>query len=359
LMTLKTEITEKLKQIHGADQKYHDIARKHLDSLTKPIGSLGLLEDAAARYVALRGELGSAMGKKAAYVFAADHGITEEGISAYPKEVTPQMVANFLSNGAAINVLSNQAGADVVVIDVGVDADFEPHPGLLQRKVRRGSRNFAREAAMSQQELEAALEVGLTLAHEAKLAGRTMIALGEMGIGNTTPASAITAAITGTSAAQVTGAGTGLDSARVAHKAAVIEQALTLHFGAKRGQELDPVEILRCVGGLEIAAITGMILGAAIERIAVVIDGFICTSGAAIACAMVPEVRELIFAGHQSEEPGHRILLDSIGQKPLLQLGMRLGEGTGAVLSFHLIEAAMKVYHEMATFASAGVSEAS
>jgi nicotinate-nucleotide--dimethylbenzimidazole phosphoribosyltransferase len=344
--------------IRGGSQEYQSAAQRHLDSLTKPVGSLGKLEEVAAQYVAWREEKTPIVSGKAVYVFAADHGITDEGISAYPRDVTPQMVYNFLRGGAAINVLARQAHSDVVIVDVGVDADFQGTPGLVDRKIRRGARNFAREPAMTPEEVHAAMKVGIALANDAKQQGRTLIALGEMGIGNTTSASAMAAALTGLPAAQVTGRGTGLDAERCARKVQVIEKALQMHFPERPDARPDALEVLRRVGGLEIAAIAGMVLGAAAERIAVVIDGFICTAGAAVACALAPQALAAIFAGHLSEEPGHRILLDRMNLKPLLQLDMRLGEGTGATLAFHLIEASVRIYNEMATFESAGVSKA-
>jgi nicotinate-nucleotide--dimethylbenzimidazole phosphoribosyltransferase len=333
-------------------------AQLHLDSLTKPLGSLGQIEAVAAQYVAWREEHPPRIAKKAVYVFAGDHGITDEGVSAYPREVTQQMVRNFLSGGAAINVLARHTNSDIVVVDVGVDADFDGVTGLTHRKVRRGTRNFAREAAMTEIELNAALQVGLDLAAEANAQGRTLIAVGEMGIGNTSAATAITAALTGQPVSALTGRGTGIDQQRCLLKAQIIDKALRLHFGDFPTAKPDALEILRCVGGLEIAAIAGMVLGAAAHRIAVVIDGFICTAGAAVACAIAPHARCAVIAGHLSQEPGHRFLLESMGVKPLLQLDMRLGEGTGAVLTFPLIEAAVRIYNEMATFGSAGVSEA-
>jgi len=344
--------------IRGVDERYQRAAQQHLDSLTKPLGSLGQIEAVAAQYVAWREEEVPRISGKAVYVFAGDHGITDEGVSAYPREVTPQMVRNFLDGGAAINVLARQTGSDIVVVDVGVDSDFQGAAGLLHRKVRRGTRNFAREAAMTEAELNAALQVGIDLANEAAAEGRTLIALGEMGIGNTSAATAITAALTGQPVSQLTGKGTGLDATRCARKAEIIDRALRLHFGDFTTAKPDPLEILRCVGGYEIAAISGAVLGAAAKRITVVIDGFICTAGAAIACALAPDARFGIIAGHLSQEPGHRVLLETMGVKPVLQLDMRLGEGTGAVLTFPLIESAVRIYNEMATFGSAGVSEA-
>ncbi len=355
---LSPAVARTIADIRGIDERYQRKAQEHLDSLTKPLGSLGQLEAVAAQYVAWREEEAPKIAGKAVYVFAGDHGITEEGVSAYPREVTPQMVRNFLSGGAAINVLARQTSSDIVVVDVGVDADFEGVAGLLHRKVCRGTRNFAREAAMSDQELDAALEVGIDLATEAAQQGRTLIALGEMGIGNTSAATAITAAITGRPVSELTGRGTGLDAPRCARKAQIIDQALRFHFGDFIASRPDALDVLRCVGGLEIAAITGAVLGAAAKRVAVVIDGFICTAGAAIACALAADARFGIIAGHLSQEPGHRILLAHMGVKPVLQLDMRLGEGSGAVLTFPLIESAVRIYNEMATFGSAGVSEA-
>jgi nicotinate-nucleotide--dimethylbenzimidazole phosphoribosyltransferase len=344
--------------IRGVDERYQRKAQQHLDSLTKPLGSLGQLEAVAAQYVAWREEEVPKITGKTVYVFAGDHGITEEGVSAYPREVTPQMVRNFLNGGAAINVLARHTDSDIVVVDVGVDADFDGAPGLLHRKVRRGTRNFAREAAMTEAELNAALQVGIDLATEASAQGRTLIALGEMGIGNTSAATAITAALTGKPVSELTGRGTGLDEPRCVRKSQIIDKALRFHFGDFTAARPEPLEILCCVGGLEIAAITGAVLGAAAKRIAVVIDGFICTAGAAVACAIAPDARFGVIAGHLSQEPGHRVLLEAMGVKPVLQLDMRLGEGTGAVLTFPLIESAVHLYNEMATFGSAGVSEA-
>lgn len=355
---LEATVARAVNEIRGVDEAYVQLAQRHLDSLTKPLGSLGRLEEVAAQYVAWREEKHPVIERKAVYVFAGDHGITEEGVSAYPREVTPQMVLNFLNGGAAINALARQTDCDVVVVDVGVDTDFDGAPGLLHRKVRRGTRNFAREAAMTREELNAALKVGLDLAIKAAEAGRTLIALGEMGIGNTSAATAMTAALTRKSVAELTGRGTGLDEGRRARKAQVIDKALRLHFDDYKCTCPQPLEILRCVGGLEIAAITGAVLGAAAKRIPVVIDGFICTAGAAVACAVAPQARFGIIAGHLSQEPGHRVLLESMGVTPVLQLDMRLGEGSGAVLTFPVIESAVRIYNEMATFESAGVSEA-
>jgi len=334
-------------------------ARTHLDGLTKPIGSLGRLEDIAAQMVSIRQERFVEPLRKAVYVFAADHGVTAEGVSAYPSEVTAQMVRNFLSGGAAISVLAKQHCVEMHIVDVGVDADFEGLSGLLHHKVRRGTRNLLHEPAMSESEVAQALKVGFTLAAEAKRNGCSLLAIGEMGIGNTSAASAIAALLTNKPVALVTGTGTGLTPEKHAHKQNVIEAAIARHFPfTDEAAPPDPLDILRCAGGLEIAAMTGMILGAARHGIAIAIDGFISTSAAAIAFAIAPAIRGYLFAGHQSEEPGHQILLDYIGLQPILTLGMRLGEGSGAVLAMPLIESAMALYNGMATFSSASISVA-
>jgi nicotinate-nucleotide--dimethylbenzimidazole phosphoribosyltransferase len=331
-------------------------ARTHLDTLTKPIGSLGRLEDLAAQIVAIRQERAEEPVSKAVYVFAADHGVAEEGVSAYPREVTHQMVLNFLAGGAAVNVLARLHGTALHVVDVGVDADFHETPGLLHHKVRRGSRNMLKEAAMSEDEVGQALAIGAQLGDEAAAAGRTLLAIGEMGIGNTTAASAITCALTGAAAHLATGRGTGVEPAAHAHKIRVVEAAVAKHYGTSKSPT--PLEILRCLGGLEIAAMTGMVLAAARHRIVIVADGFISTAAAALAVAVEPNVIGYLVAGHCSEEPGHKLLLDHLKLTPVLSLGMRLGEGTGALLAMPILESAISLYTRMATFASAGVSGA-
>jgi nicotinate-nucleotide--dimethylbenzimidazole phosphoribosyltransferase len=352
----RSAVFEVVSTIESPSELWLARARAHLDVLTKPLGSLGMLEDIAAQMVSIRQEEFAEPLRKAVYVFAADHGVTAEGVSAYPSEVTRQMVLNFLAQGAAISVLAKLHRVEMNVVDVGVNADFDAVDGLLNCKVRKGTRNMLREAAMSDAELAQAIEIGLKLAAEAKAQGTNLLAVGEMGIGNTTAASAITSVLTNTPVALVTGKGTGLNAGAQAHKRQIIEAVVQRHFGTTTTP--DPLEVLRCVGGLEIAAMTGMILGAARNGIAVVADGFISTAAAAIAFAIEPHMRGYLFAGHQSEEPGHQILLEYMALKPILTLNMRLGEGTGAVLAMPIIESAMCLYNEMATFASAGVSEA-
>ncbi len=335
-------------------QEWYERASQRLNSLTKPLGSLGRLEEIAGRIVAIREELRPGCCKKAIFTFAADHGVTDEGVSAYPKVVTRQMVLNFLSGGAAINVLCRQFGIDVVVVDIGVDGSIDGLRGLLKKKIAHGTKNMACGPAMSATEMYGALQVGIELANAAAEEGRTLIGTGEMGIGNTTAASAITAILTGQPVADVTGRGTGLDDAGLRRKLQVIERALAVN----RPDPSDPLEVLQKVGGLEIAGLTGLILGGAARRIPIVVDGFISSAAAALACAIQPRVRQFLFAAHRSSEPGHEALLKFIGQIPLLDLNMRLGEGTGAALSMALIESAIKLLNEMATFSSAGVSEA-
>lgn len=341
-------------EIVPCDRGYAMVARAQLDSLTKPIGSLGRLEEVAAQMFSIfEGKVPMPL-RRAAYVFAADHGVVNERVSAYPREVTAQMVRNFLSGGAAISVLARLHQADLRVVDVGVDAQFEDAQGLVQMKVCLGTRNLRHEPAMTHEEMSAAIEAGIRLAYESKARGENLVAVGEMGIGNTTAASAVAAMLTRRPVAEVTGRGTGLDTEGRDRKLNVIRRSLRLHFGKEAIAE--PLEVLRCVGGLELAAITGFVLAGAANHVAIVCDGFISTAAAAVAYAISPNVKDYLFAGHCSEEPGHRFLLNFIGISPILRLGMRLGEGTGAVLAMPVIESAVRLFNEMATFSSAGVS---
>lgn len=349
-------VEELIRGIEPPSEEWRQKARLRLDTLTKPLGSLGRLEDIAAQVAAICGEKLTGPISKAAYVFAADHGVTEEGVSAYPREVTRQMVLNFLAEGAAINVLARLHKVALHVVDIGVDADFDRIPGLLHCKVRNGTRNMLREAAMSDEEAENALSTGYRLGTEAAAAGHTIIAIGEMGIGNTTAASAITCALTGAAANLATGRGTGIEPAAYAHKVRVVEAAVAMHSGSSGA--LASFEVLRCLGGLEIAAMAGMALAGARHRLVVVLDGFISTAAAALAVGIAPNTLGYLIAGHRSEEPGHKLLLEHLTLTPLLSLGMRLGEGTGAVLAMPIIESAIALYQQMATFTSAGVSGA-
>jgi nicotinate-nucleotide--dimethylbenzimidazole phosphoribosyltransferase len=355
-VTSKQYIAEVAPRISPVSESWRLEAQARLDRLTKPLGSLGQLEAIAAQFIAIRQGEPVLPLEKAVYVFAADHGITAEGVSAYPSAVTQQMVLNFLAGGAAINVLARQHGVGLHVVDVGVDAAFEDAPGLLHHKVARGTANMLHQPAMSDEQLTEALGVGAELASQAAAAGVTLLAIGEMGIGNTTSASAITCALTGASPQDATGRGTGLDEGAHARKIEII--AATLTNFERRVAAPTALEILRHLGGLEIAAMTGMVLAAAQQHVAVVADGFISTAAAALAAEMVPNCRGYLFAGHQSEEPGHRLLLEQLRLRPILNLNMRLGEGSGAVLAMPMIESALALYSGMATFASAGVNEA-
>lgn len=330
--------------------------RSRWDRLTKPLGSLGRLEELGIRLAEIQGKAIPHLSRKMIFTVAADHGIAAEGVSAYPQEVTAQMVLNFLRGGAAINVLARHAGAEVVVVDAGVATDFPAQEGLVICKVRPGTANFLRERAMSREEAEAALGAGRRLFNETHDRRPVdLVGLGEMGIGNTTASAAVAALYSGLTPAEVTGLGTGLDEPQRVRKAEVIRQALERH----RPDPSDPLEVLSCVGGLEIGCLAGIVLEAAAARVPVVLDGFITTAAARLAVALEPSVREGLIASHCSVEPGHRVLLNQLGLEPLFDLRMRLGEGTGAALAFTLIEASVKLLREMATFGEAGVSEKS
>lgn len=357
MISTSAEVVKELTRgLAPPSEEWRNRALARLDCLTKPLGSLGRLESVAAQVAAIRQADPALPLGKAAYVFAADHGITTEGVSAYPSAVTRQMVLNFLAGGAAVSVLARLHDVALHIVDVGVDAEFDGVDGLLHRKVAKGTRNMLHEPAMTDEELSQALSVGGELADEAASAGHALLAIGEMGIGNTTAASAIACALTGSPAALTTGRGTGLDEQSRERKAAVVEAILLRHFANQPAAS--PLDILRCVGGLEIAAMTGMMLSAARNRMVIVADGFISTAAAALAVALEPNVRGYILIGHRSEEPGHRLLLDLLKLSPLLALDMRLGEASGAVLAMPVIESAIALYSQMATFASAGVSEA-
>lgn len=326
----------------------------HLDDLTKPRGSLGRLEECAARFCLIRATAEPEIPRKAIFTFAADHGVADAGVSAYPKEVTRQMVLNMASGGAAINVLSRHAGAECRVVDVGVDADLGDVPGILHRKVRRGTDNFAAGPAMSPAEAKAAMAVGTTLALQAADKGFALLGTGEMGIGNTTPAAALISALLPADPTRVTGRGTGIDDARLRAKIDLIRGGLETNHDRLR----DPLSALAAVGGLEIAAICGLILGAASRRIPVVVDGFISSAAALVAIRIQPRAVGYLFFSHLSNEAGHRVFMDAIGARPLLDLDLRLGEGTGAALAMTLIDAGIRIYREMNTFSGAGVSRA-
>lgn len=327
-------------------------AKTRLDSLTKPLGSLGLLEEMAARYAGFRGTEKPQVGDKKVFVFAGDHGVVEEGVSAYPAEVTGLMVTNFTMGGAAINVLARRAGAEVEVIDIGVATDPGDQQGLIAGNIKRGTDNMTKGPAMSIDEATRAIELGIERAELAAEAGVTVAATGEMGIGNTTPAAAIMSAILDLPVEDVVGPGTGLDSDGVAKKAEVIKKALEVNADKLTG----PLEILAAVGGMEIAGICGLCLGAAASKMAVLVDGYISTAGALVAMKLCPAVKDYLFFSHMSAEPGHRKFFESEGLRPVLDLGLRLGEGTGAAIAMQILEDAVAIYNEMATFEDMGIT---
>ncbi len=326
--------------------------QNHLDNLTKPQGSLGYLEEIAKQYCLITNTTKPVMGKKAIFTFAADHGVAEEGVSAFPKEVTAQMVLNMLSGKAAVNILANYANATVNIIDIGVDYDFTNAKGLIDKKVRYGTDNITKGPAMSEKEASLSIEIGIELAHQAIDNGVTLIGTGDMGIANTTPSAALFATFMDKSPEEVTGVGTGIDDERLKHKIEVVKRALEVN----KDNMYDPISTLASVGGLEIAAICGLIIGAASRNTPVVVDGFISSAGALCAYKICPKVKDYMFFSHKSKEKGHIKFLEWIGAKPILDLGLRLGEGTGAALAFNIIEASVKIYNEMATFESASVS---
>jgi nicotinate-nucleotide--dimethylbenzimidazole phosphoribosyltransferase len=341
-----------LARVEAPDPRVALRAQARLDRLTKPPGSLGRLEELAVRAALITGSESPRVVAPVIFTLAADHGVAAEGVSAYPQAVTAQMVENFCRGGAAVNVLARQAGARVVIADLGVATALPPHPELMDRKIARGTANLARGPAMSRDQALAAIAAGAGLV---EAAAPDCVGTGEMGIANTTAASALTAALTGADPAAVTGRGTGVDDAGWARKVGVVRAALA----ANRPDPRDPAGVLAALGGLEIAGLVGVILAGAARRAPVVLDGFIATAAALVAVRLQPAAGEYLIAGHRSAEPGHRLLLETLGLAPCLDLGMRLGEGTGAALAIGLLKAALACLGEMATFKDAGVSERS
>ena len=354
-MTISPLVDATVEGISSLDQNAMTDARARQDTLTKPLGSLGRLEDLSVMLAGMFGETVPRISRKSVILAAADHGVVAEGVSAYPQEVTPQMVYNFLRGGAGINVLARHAGAEIVILDAGVAADLDPHPLLRSVKVAYGTANMAVGPAMTRDQAVRCLEIGIDAAREQIGEGADIIACGDMGIGNTTASSAITAVATGADPAVTTGRGTGLDDPGLAHKVEIVRRAIDVN----RPDPKDGLDVLTKVGGLEIGVLAGAMLGTAASNRPVVVDGFISGAAALIAWLISPAAKDYFIAAHQSVEPGHRVGLDAMGLTPLLDMQMRLGEGTGAALAMHLIEAASLCLAEMATFAEAGVSERS
>jgi nicotinate-nucleotide--dimethylbenzimidazole phosphoribosyltransferase len=342
--------------IRPVDHRAARQTQKILDEKTKPRGSLGVLESLACRIAAIRGRAEPGILRKAVVVMAADHGVAEEGVSAYPAEVTGQMVRNFAGGGAAINVLARQAGAQVLVVNMGTRSRLADLPGqaatVRDAWLGPGTANCTRGPAMTTEQALQAVDTGIRIAEDLCTLGIGLIGVGEMGIGNTTAASALTAVFTGEPPQQVTGRGTGIDEATWNHKVGVIAKALAVN----RPERERPLEALAKVGGFELAGLTGVMLGAAARKVPIVLDGFITGAAALAAVGLCPDIRDYLIASHQSVEPGHRRILEHLELRPLFNLDLRLGEGTGAVLAMHLVEAALGIVREMATFSSAGVT---
>ena len=344
-----------ISKISRIDNSLSEETQKRLDNLTKPQGSLGRLEELAKQIVEITQIKNPGLKHKIVFTMAGDHGVVENGVSAFPKEVTPQMVYNFLNNGAGINVLARHVGARVVVVDMGVACDLKDNPALIVKKVNYGTKNMAKGPAMTRDEAIKSIENGIKVFEEELPGGINMIGTGDMGIGNTTPSSAIVAAITGRSVEEVTGRGTGIDDNALYGKIVAIKEALRIN----KPDSKDGIDILSKVGGFEIGGLAGVILAAAANRVPVVIDGFISGAAALIAYTLEEKVKDYMIAAHCSVERGHKIALEFLGLKPVLDLNLRLGEGTGAALAMNIVEAGVKILNEMATFKSASVSEKS
>ena len=326
--------------------------RERFNNLAIPTGSLGRLEEFATIYASIKGSTDATIRDKVVFTMAGDHGVSSEGVSVFPQEVTGQMVKNFLDGGATISVLARHVGARVVVVDCGVKADFEPFDGLKIKKVGYGTDNIARGPAMSREQAIKSLEMGIEAFNEEYLNGIDIVATGDMGIANTTPSSAIIACLTGADLSRVTGRGTGLNDDGVEKKIEVIKMSLDVN----KPDPSDPIDVLSKVGGFEIGGIAGLCLAAASKRTPVLVDGFISTAAALIACAIEPKVNEYLISSHASTENGHKIALEKLQKRAILDLDLRLGEGTGAVLAMNLVEAGVKILTQMATFSEAEVS---
>jgi nicotinate-nucleotide--dimethylbenzimidazole phosphoribosyltransferase len=353
---MNEKIEEIIQEIRPVNFKQMEKAQEKLDNLTKPQGSLGKLEDFSRRIVGISGTLSPAIKRKVIFVIAGDHGVVKEGVSAYPQEVTFQMVFNFIQGGAGINVLARHMGAEIVVVDMGVAKDFPLEESIIRKKIAYGTNNMAKGPAMSKDEAERAIIAGIEVFEDEFNKKRIdIIGLGEMGIANTTSSSAIVACLTESKVEEVTDSGTGLNQEQIKHKIKVIKKALEVN----KPNPQDGLDVLLKVGGFEIGGLVGCILTAASHRVPIVIDGFISCASALIAIKLAPLAKDYIFASHNSVEKGHKIALKYIGKTPMFDLGMRLGEGTGAALGISFIEAGVKILTQMATFADAGVDNKS
>ncbi len=347
-------IEETIAQIKPLDEEAMKQATERQDFLTKPQGSLGVLEELSIRVAGIKGTVRPKIQRKVIFTMAGDHGVVQEGVSAFPQEVTSQMVFNFIAGGAGINVLARHTGAEVVVVDMGVAYDFEPNSKLVDKKIAKGTKNMAQGPAMSKDEAIRAIEAGIDVFEQEFAKSPIDIAgIGDMGIGNTTPSSAIVAAISGKEVREITGRGTGINGQVFENKVNVIERALEINKPSRQ----DPLDVLAKVGGFEIGGLAGVCLAAAARRTPIIIDGFIATAGALIAGEIAPQARDYMMAAHKSVEAGHITMLEHLGLRPIMDLDLRLGEGTGAALGISIVEAGVRILNEMATFAEAEVSE--
>ena len=346
-------LTNTIKMIKPLDREAMAQARVRQDMLTKPQGSLGRLEEISVQLAGIQARPLPQIKQKAIITMAGDHGVVVEKVGNWPQEVTAQMVYNFLGGGAGINVIARQVGARVIVVDMGVATELRAHPQLVSRRVAPGTRNIAQGPAMTEEQAVKAIEAGIELVAAEVARGLDIVGTGDMGIGNTTPSAAICAVMTRQAVAEVAGRGTGITDEMLAHKVEVIKQAIKVN----RPDPKKPLAVLAKLGGFEIGGLVGVMLGAAARRIPVVIDGFISGAAALIATALAPELKDYLFAAHLSAESGHRLLLEHLDLKPLINLEMRLGEGTGAALGIFLVEASARILAEMATFGEAEVSE--
>jgi len=347
------KIQKVIEKIEPIDRQMMEKAQKRLDFLTKPRGSLGRLEELAKIVVGIKREDIPNLKNKVIFTLAGDHGVAIEGVSVFPQEVTRQMVYNFLQGGAGINVLARHIGARVVVVDMGVACDLKPHPALIIRKINYGTKNMLKEPAMSREEAIRAIIEGIEIVEKELERGIDIIGTGDMGIGNTTSSSAIIASMTEAAVEEVTGRGTGIDESKLKHKVSVIRKILETN----RPDPNDPIDVLSKVGGFEIGGLIGIMLAGASHRIPVVIDGFISGAAALLATKMEPKVKSYLIPSHCSAEAGHNLMLSFLGLKPILNLDLRLGEGTGAALAINIVDASIKILTQMATFHEAGVSE--
>jgi nicotinate-nucleotide--dimethylbenzimidazole phosphoribosyltransferase len=351
-------LDEALRLLRPLDRSSVAQARERQGRLTKPRGALGVLEDVSIQLAGLAGACPPPVPERAVVaVFAADHGVFAQGVTPWPQEVTVQMVANFAAGGAAVNAFAHQLGARVVVVDVGVAGHLEPAVDLFDHRVRAGSRDLSVGPAMTDAEVRAALDAGVAVAARLVAEGHRCLLTGDMGIANTTASSALIAAFTGADAASVTGRGTGVDDATLSRKIEVITAALRVHAAVISRRGADPISVLAAVGGLEHAAIAGFVIGAAALRVPVILDGVIAGAAALAVQGIAPQALAACIAGHRSAEPGHAIALNALGLRPLIELDLRLGEGTGAVLALPLVQAAAAALRDMATFDSAGVAD--